>query len=91
MSLVPFSNPISKNDIVLFRKKFHENWKNFFFHPTEVEKQPTSLTEVRDVILESWHRCKQMKDLNPMIQGSIKNISDRELNDRRVNFIILTP
>lgn len=30
------------------------------------------LTEVRDVILQSWNRSKQYKDLNPMIQGSVK-------------------
>ncbi|MCM3726632.1 sigma-54-dependent Fis family transcriptional regulator [Neobacillus cucumis] len=83
MSLVPFSDPVSKNDIVLLRKKFHEKWKDFFFNPFQIGQQPAELTEVRDVILQSWSRSKQYKDLNPMIQGSVKNISDEELKEIR--------
>jgi sigma-54 dependent transcriptional regulator, acetoin dehydrogenase operon transcriptional activator AcoR len=83
MSLVPFLDPISKNDIVLLRKKFHEKWKNFFFNPLQIGQQPSEITEVRDVILQSWNRSKQYKDLNPMIQGSVKNISDEELKEIR--------
>jgi transcriptional regulator of acetoin/glycerol metabolism len=83
MSLVPFSEPVSKNDINLLRKKYHEKWRDFFFNPFQFEQQPAELTEVRDVILQSWNRSKQYKDLNPMIQGSVKNISDEELKEIR--------
>ncbi len=83
MSLVPFSDLVSKNDIVLLRKKFHEKWENFFFNPFQIGQQPLELIEVRDVILQSWNRTKQYKDLNPMIQGSVKNISDEELKEIR--------
>lgn len=83
MSLVPFSDLVSKNDIVLLRKRFHDEWKNFFFNPLQIEQQSTELTEVRDVILQSWNRSKQYNDLNPMIQGSIKNISDEDLKEIR--------
>ncbi len=83
MSLVPFSDPVSKNDIVLLRKEFHEKWKNFFFNPFQIGQQHTELTEVRDVILQSWNRSNQYKDLNPMIQGSVKNISDEGLKEIR--------
>ncbi len=83
MSLVPFSNPVSKNDINLLKIKYRENWESFFFNPSQIREQPTELTEVRDVILQSWNRCKQYKDLNPMIQGSVKNISDAELKEIR--------
>src|SRR4051794_38265625 len=83
MSLVPFSDLVSKNDIDLLKKKFHEKWKDFFFDPIQIRQQPTELTEVRDVILQSWNRSKRYKDLNPMIQGSVKNISDEELKEIR--------
>lgn len=83
MPLVPFLDPVSKNDIVLLRKKFHEKWRNFFFNPLQIGQQPTEVTEVRDVILQSWNRSKQYKNLNPMIQGSVKNISDVELKEIR--------
>lgn len=83
MSLVPFSNPVSKNDIDLFRKKYHEKWENFFFNPLQLGQQPVELIEVRDIILQSWNRSKQYKHLNPMIPGSVKNISDEELNEIR--------
>ncbi|MEH7416484.1 sigma-54-dependent Fis family transcriptional regulator [Neobacillus drentensis] len=83
MSHVPFTDLVSKEDIVLHRRKFHEGWKNFFFSPFQIEQQPTEKLEVRDVILQSWNRSKQYKDLNPMIQGSVKNISDVELKEIR--------
>lgn len=85
MSLVPFSTLVSKHDIDLFRRKSHEKWKNFFFNPSQFEKRPSELTEVREVILQSWNRSKQYKDLNPMIQGSVKNIPDAELLEIRNN------
>jgi len=88
MSLVPFSNPVSKNDINLLKIKYRENWESFFFNPSQIREQPTELTEVRDVILQSWNRCKQYKDLNPMIQGSVKNISDAELRQSKSYFMI---
>ena len=85
MSLIPFSDylPVSKNDIALFKNKYHEKWKSFFFNPFQIGQQPTELIEVRDVILQSWNRSKQYEDLNPMIPGSIKNISDEELKEIR--------
>ena len=46
-------------------------------------QQSTELTDVRDVILQSWNRSKEFKDLNPMIPGSIKNISDDKLKEIR--------
>ncbi|WP_423801753.1 sigma-54-dependent Fis family transcriptional regulator [Neobacillus sp. SAB-20_R2A] len=85
MSLVPFSDPVSKNDIVLFRKKYHEKWENFFFNTCQISQHPTEFTGLRDVVLESWNRSKQYDDLNPMIQGSVKNISGEELKEKKEN------
>ncbi|WP_404331935.1 sigma-54-dependent Fis family transcriptional regulator [Mesobacillus maritimus] len=87
MFQVPFSiyKPLSKNDATLLRKKHFEKWENFFFHSFEMEQQPAEITEVREVILQSWNRSKEYEDLNPMIQGSVKNISDEELKIRKEN------
>ncbi|MCM3588378.1 sigma-54-dependent Fis family transcriptional regulator [Mesobacillus maritimus] len=84
---IPFSvyKPLSKNDATLLRRKHYEKWENFFFNSFEFEQQPAETTEVRDVILQSWNRCKEFEDLNPMIQGSVKNISDEELKTRQEN------
>src|SRR3954451_20987739 len=85
MSHIPLTiyQPLSKNDAALLRRKHYEKWEHFFFNSFQIEQQPTELTEVRDVILQSWNRSKEFEDLNPMIQGSVKNISDEELREMR--------
>jgi transcriptional regulator of acetoin/glycerol metabolism len=85
MSIVPVSvyQQLGKNDIPLLRKKQFEKWEQFFFSPVQLDQHPVELPEVRDVILQSWNRCKEYEDLNPMIQGSVKNISDAKLKEIR--------
>ena len=85
MSYVPYSiyQPLSKNDVVLQKEKHYEKWEHFFLNPFEIEQQPTELTDVREVILQSWNRSKEFEDLNPMIPGSVKNISDDKLKEIR--------
>ncbi|MDM5339085.1 sigma-54-dependent Fis family transcriptional regulator [Fictibacillus enclensis] len=47
----------------------------------QMGKQPGESLDVRDVILQSWTRSKENKDLNPLFQGSVKNIKDMELKE----------
>jgi transcriptional regulator of acetoin/glycerol metabolism len=83
MSLVPSPvyQQLSKNDVFNIRKKQYKKWEHFFFD--EMGLQSAELSEVRDVIIQSWNRCKEYEDLNPMIQGSVKNIPDEKLNEIR--------
>lgn len=85
MSNVPYSvyQPLTKNDVILLRKKQYEKWEHYFLNPIQIGQQPTEVTEVRDIILQSWNRSKEYQDLNPMIEGSVKNISDEVLKEIR--------
>ncbi|MGG7621947.1 sigma-54-dependent Fis family transcriptional regulator [Bacillus coreaensis] len=79
MSLLPLSTypSLSKDDLILLRKNHFEKWEEFF------SNQSSTLPEVRDVIFQSWNRCKEYEELNPMIQGSIKNVTDEKLKELR--------
>lgn len=83
MSLVPFSvyEHLSKEELLLERKQQFDNWKNFFFEPSENELGLAN--QARDPILESWARCREYKDINPMIEGSVRNLSDDEIKELR--------
>jgi transcriptional regulator of acetoin/glycerol metabolism len=85
MSLVPLSvyQQFSSKDIYLLRKKQYKKWEQFFFNPLPMGQHSVEISEVRDIILQSWNRCKEYKDLNPMIPGSVKNISDEKLKETR--------
>lgn len=85
MSHVPSSiyQPLTKNEVILLRKKQYKKWEDYFLNPNQIGQKPKELTEVRDIILQSWNRSKEYQDLNPMIEGSVKNISDQELKEIR--------
>lgn len=85
MSHIPLSiyQPLSKNDAALLRRKHYEKWEHFFFNSNQIEQQPKEITEVREVILQSWNRSKEFEELNPMIPGSVKNITEEELKEIR--------
>lgn len=80
MSFVPSPvyQHLPKDDVFLLRRKQYKKWEHFFFDQMD---PPAEMPEVRDVILQSWNRCKKYENLNPMIQGSVKNIPDEKLNE----------
>ncbi|MCH6267534.1 sigma-54-dependent Fis family transcriptional regulator [Neobacillus citreus] len=73
-----------KDNIFLLREKNYQTWERFFFKQKIQEQQHGELTETRDVIIQSWNRCKQYEDLHPLIPGSVKNISNEQLKEARV-------
>ena len=86
MSLLPQSiyQPLSEHELSLLRKTQYEKWEHFLLKTLQTDQPQVGIdVDVRDVILQSWIRSQENKDLNPLIQGSVKNISDIELIEMR--------
>ncbi|MDQ1002674.1 transcriptional regulator of acetoin/glycerol metabolism [Neobacillus niacini] len=96
MSIYPLwvYEQIPKNTIYFHKERQYKNWQNYLLDSKQNENQLAELPETRDIILHSWDRCKANKDLNPLIEGSIKNITDdklKEIRDRNEVFQLAQP
>jgi sigma-54 dependent transcriptional regulator, acetoin dehydrogenase operon transcriptional activator AcoR len=96
MSIYPLwvYEQVPKNTIYFHKERQFKNWQNYFLHSKQDENQLAELPDTRDVIINSWDRCKEYKDLNPLIEGSIKNITDeklKEIRDRNEVFHLAQP
>lgn len=83
MSLIPFTvyEQLSKNDLWYARKQQYNHWKNFLLH--SAKENHSFAKKPRDPILQSWRRCQTYDDLNPLIDGSVKNFSDEKIKALR--------
>lgn len=85
MSIVPASlyDRLNTADIPLVKQKLFETWQHYFLNGSQIEIQERN--ELRDIVLQSWKRCQEYRDIHPMIMGSVKNLSDDKLKDLRKN------
>ena len=88
MSIVPPSiyKPLP-DDIYQLRETHFENWERFFFQPFSNDHLLENLTGVRDIVLQSWKRSKEFKELSPLSRGSNKNVPDEQLKEIRKNSV----
>ncbi|BCJ85608.1 sigma-54-dependent Fis family transcriptional regulator [Effusibacillus dendaii] len=82
MSIIPVSiyKQVNEADVVSIRDKLFEIWRKQLFEEQKDGHLSSKDSIIRDLVLQSWERCKDYR-LNPLIQGSTKNLSEHRLID----------
>lgn len=86
MSFVPMSNyhQQEQNKLPVDQKKQAEIWERFFIQSNNSFSDEE--LKIRHEVYRSWERSKSYNEIHPLIEGSIKNIPDSDLQEiRKVN------
>src|SRR5690625_142299 len=81
MSFVPMSNyhQQEQNKLPVDQKKQAEIWERFFIQSNNSFSDEE--LKIRHEVYRSWERSKSYNEIHPLIEGSIKNIPDSDLQE----------